>query len=331
VFKAQIVFKDEAGQVVSIDRLSPNEFYSGWAAGKLRRGVEVTAPDWGVIKQGLENPQSPQFQIVCGEVYSTWSELDSQLALPWRLLTLSDVQLDAGQVDRGQAFDSSREVTFAQELDWVEIRSTEKYHNHFYWLSAVISHEADWYRRDPKEVVHDMIMELLQQWTVRDNATLLHLLNTSADAINNTYTFDSFTPIIFNSMKIEIAKWHIESPHCLATARVMASSDFSAWDRFADYTHADLNPVVLEDARLMEAYLYCLGSPHDDFYPLAEGWNELFLCGSPQDLGVRTVGIEPKAEIVKETGQHGWLWSTYIGTAVTNARAVVAGQLYEDK
>jgi len=341
MIKAKLVFRDDAGNICPpghINSLPPAQFYSEWAEGKLWRDVVVTLTDRALVVKGLQDPRSKEFQLVGGETYFAWGELDRYLSLVPRLLYLHDCSdMPGSRLATCLEEDSFRDVAmFAPEVMKAK-RATyknDKLYTTYYDLSADIVHTQDWYDRNPAVVVRDIILELLKKWTVRDNATLLYLLNQSCNLINNVFVATAFTPSVFSSMRDEIARWQIETPHLLATAHALSKMDFDAWDSIAKFTNEPgtlgLHP---ENAILMgNTHLFCLGSPHDISYPdYGAGQKDLFLCGSPDILGVRSVAAEPSCHLVDHTiigaPMFGWLWYTYIGTQITNSRAVVAGVL----
>jgi hypothetical protein len=196
-------------------------------------------------------------------------------------------------------------------------------------------HTDDWYDREPKKVIRDIILELLKKWTMRDNATLLYLLNQSCNLVNDIYVSESkLTPALFVAMRTAVQRWKIRAtPHCVATAQALSRLDFDAWKSMASFVNQpDLNSLSPEHGKLMDTALFCIGAPHDVVYPdCGEYPKDFFLCGSPHELGARSVFVHPKVHVVNHTSigapVHGWMWTTHIGTQITNSRAVVAGLL----
>lgn len=339
MIEAKLVFRDAAGNICPpghVNSLEPEKFYTEWATGKLRRDVVVHLDNPAAVEKGLRNTSSPEFQLVGGESYWAWSKLDGFLSLVPRFLSLHDDSETQGHLAT-MIDDSLPSVSmFAPEVQQVK-RATyrnNKLYTTYYDLTASVAHTDDWYDRDPEEVVRDIILELLEKWTVRDNATLLYLLNTSCGLINDVcVTQAKFTPVMFSTMRDLLWRWQLATPHCVATAQAISRIDFEEWSGFASFVNQpEPDSLHTEHGRLMDTALFCVGAPHDVTYPdYGDDQKGIFLCGSPDVLGVRSVLVRPRAEVVNHSivgaPVHGWAWYTHIGTQITNSRAVVAGVL----
>ena len=325
MIKAKLVFRDAEGNLCPpgyIKSLEPLKLYADWAAGKLIRDVAVTLEKPDMIERALRDPSSPDFHLVGAEAYYAWGELDSELSLVPKLLAMYDNTVPGSQLVTDQEEDFNDVAWHAADVETAEsrvIRARDKMYATYYWLSADVAHTADWYDRDPKEVVRDIILELLQKWTKRDNATLLHLLNTACNQINDIIVFKDFTLAAFNHIHTQVARWKMLVSHVLATARVLAQADPRMWEDVA------MEPI-------------CLGAPSDvtwvDYAGSSRDQKDLFVCGHPSVLGARGVKVEAEAHPVKNdqttATEYGWLWSKNVSTQITNSRAVVAGMMIED-
>lgn len=351
MIKANIVFKDEDGQVVPqavIDDLPPAKFFSMWSKGELRRDIAVVLEDRAAVEKGLKNWKYPEFRLVGAAVFDAWSELHHrQLSLTGKCLAHWEDSSGGGAQLKIR---DSHDPVIAPEVK--EVKRSEvhiEYHTTYYWLQASLIRGAEWYTRDPEVVVYDMIIELLNQWTMRDNATLLCLLK-QADTINKPETYKDFTPTTLSHMITQVSRWAIPVPHFIATAEVFAQLDDPDWKRFmsgeGEWGGNKFLPSPgwknvpqqgLEHGKLLDLGAICIGSPHDAFYPFLKedaSWPDIYLVGMPATLGVRAIHTQPQSlpTEVNVTGeeQRGWLWSTYIGTAVLNAKASVVGYFKKD-
>lgn len=339
MINAVLIFRDDAGNICApghINSLAHERFFTSWAEGKLRRDVVVHLENPDLVEKGLRNTHSPEFQMIGGEAYLAWKKLDDYLSLAPRLLYWHDESESQGQLVT--CLDDSMPTVsmFAPDVQKAEraIYKNDKLYTTYYPLTAAVSHTDDWYARDPKEVVRDIILELLAQWTVRDNATILYLLNQSCGLINNIYvSSDKLTPVMFSRMRDEVWRWQINIPHCIATAQAISRIDFEEWEGFGTFVNSpDPEGLDPEHGRLMDTALTCVGAPHDVTYPdYGDAPKGLFLCGPPETLGARSVLMRLHAEVVNHAivgaPVYGWAWHTYIGTQVTNSRAVVASVL----
>jgi len=327
MISAKLVFRDDAGNLCPpghINSLTPEKFYTDWAAGKLQRDVVVQITDPTVVERGFRNPHSLEFQLAGVETYYAWGAIDEELLLAPKLLTvyrdLSPAQVLVTRRNNKDFHDIAWHMLKAGVAESIVVRARGKLYATFYPLSADVSHTADWYDRDPKDVVRDIILELLEKWTKRDNATVLHLLNTACNTINDVFAFKELTSFAVDCMRTQVMRWQFSEPqmHVLATARALANMDPEKWKRW------HMHPI-------------CLGAPHDvtwaDYTSSSRDQKDLFLCAAPSALGARGVKIEIQAEPIRNTQtpstEYGWLWSSEISTQVTNSRAVVAGAFEE--
>lgn len=338
-----LVFRNEEGIVVPavhINSLDPSEFYQQWANGELRRDVAVTIEDEVTIRRSLQDFKSSEFQLVGAEVFGAWRDLDRNLSLTNHCLAHWTDHSGGHAV--GPKVHDSHDPVIAPEV--MEVKRDEfkiQYYTTYYWLTASVLHDAVWYARDPKVVVYDIVMELLNQWTMRDNATLLYLLK-QADTINKPEAYKLFTPHALANMITQVSRWAIPVSHFIATAEVLAELSDPDWERFMISVGVwEKKGSFIRDpkwvntgtgespGRLMDLTTLCIGSRHDAFYPFLKddsSWSDMYALGMPASLGIRAIHTEPQGKAAKATvldvAQQGWLWSTYIGTAVLNSRAV---------
>ena len=359
MIKAEIVFKDSSNSTFPkemVNNFPPIEFFSQWSKGELRRDVEVILEDTEAVENGLNDFKSPEFQLVGAKVFEAWRDLDSRLSLTKHVLAhwqAPEEQRRGGggkEKDKllGAKIHNSYDPVIAPEV--MKMRKKDKlateYYTEYYWLTASVVHPADWYvAKDPKEVVRDMVLELLNQWTMRDNATLLLLLN-NATTINNSKVCKEFTPNIFSELLTQVSRWAIPVPHFLATAKVFADLVNPDWERFSEgigknnefiYPKWTNIPDDFEHGRIMDVSVACIGSRHDAFYPIKEenDWADMYMLGMPSSLGIRAISISPAIESVEclklHVEERGWLLIAYIGTAILNARAVAMGFLKKER
>jgi hypothetical protein len=329
MIKADLVFKNVEGQVVPLEHINSmphHEFFSAWAKGELRRDVEVTLEDPEAVEKGLKDFTSPEFQLVGGEIYDAWNKLDMVLLLPHRFLahwqdTNPGSELKVHEADSPVIAPEVKEVKLGE--------GHIKYYSHYYWLTAQVAHEQQWYARDPQTVVYDMILELLHQWTMRDNATLLLLMSRSVREEDEPDRYEALTPNSFANLLTLVSRWAIPVPHCIVTAKVLADLDNPDWPRFCTnmVNQPEDGPAGYSHGRIMDIDTFCIGAPTDAFYPESEtSPPDFYMCGMPSQLGVRAIKVETgvkslEIQLLNEE-KHGWIWSTYIGTAVLNSKAV---------
>jgi hypothetical protein len=283
MIEANLVFRDEAGDIANVSNLSFKVFMEKWANGELRRDLDVKVTDPGNAVQ------------LSGELWIAFLDLHHQLSLADKLLVYKEVESDEPRLS-------------------IYPEGEHQYLFPSLYIVASTS-EGRAAQEGVQDVVYNTLCQLLREITNRDNAGVLYLLHQSSQT-KDVIAFNQFTVNAFCHLRNEIWKWALPVTTCVGTAKAFSRIDTEE-DWFCKLDSASM-------PRFGGVELLCVGGPHDFIYPMEDEFADLFMCSTPQHLGVRCVK-EPLSLQQPVSDPAACTASMTIATAILSNKAVQAG------
>jgi len=158
-----------------------------------------------------------------------------------------------------------------------------------------------------QQTAYNILVYWLREITNRDNTAILQLLHESSQT-KDVLVFNQFTLNVWATLRNAIWQWALPVNACVGTADAFSRLDIKESGITLDTQLPTLAGIPLA----------CVGSPHDLIYPMRDNFSPLYMCATPERLGVRVVR--------EDLTLHSDLSvSTTIATAIVSNKAVEAG------
>jgi hypothetical protein len=198
-----------------------------------------------------------------------------------------------------------------------------------YYLLCKILIEIRELQQSPGDLLDEKYTDGLEQIMVEEDKITRNLFNQAAGSHNDLFFYTTFNPIVFSSMRTQVARWGIPVTTALIAFDlwddIIADTEFSAWwdpvSKHEIITEGSIGSI-LGIQLITDAYRY------PTLKVMEEG--ESYFLGAPQTLGGITqrqaLEMEPIDEFNRGRATRGWFGHAIQGTAVVNSRAIVRGQ-----
>jgi hypothetical protein len=164
---------------------------------------------------------------------------------------------------------------------------------------------------------------------VREDNVTRYLLDLAAPIANDVVSFGAFTPTVWATLRDQIWRWALQTPHCLMAVDLQK-------DIFADADwHGIYSPVekhvLFQEGKFGEiggVEVFTDGYRYDTLRVLQEG--EIYMLAAPATLGAKLPLVPMYSEPINKhavdgSPRRGWWLGQYQATVIANSKGVSKG------